>query len=92
MGSNEAIELMVNYCGVYCVNWRDTIKTQLINATRYGVQAVRVELIGPKQYDILFQLYNPKNQHSILENWFGTACCENSAEAMAYQDYYRDNF
>ncbi len=92
MGATEAVQTMSMYCGEFCGKWRDQIKSQVRHATKYDVDMVFIKQVGPGQYDLRFQLYNPYDQHSILINWFGSACCPESAEAMAYQDYYENNF
>ena len=92
MAANKAIQTMAIYCGQYCGKWRDQIKKQMMHATKYEVKLVFIKQVGPGQYDLRFQLYRASDEHIILENWFGSACCKESAEAMAYQDYYENNF
>ena len=76
-------------CGSDCDEWRESTADQLTGATGCEVTVIERSKIGPSQYVVIFQLYR-KGGHAIIDEWFGTACCELCAEAKAFQSYYDD--
>jgi hypothetical protein len=74
-------------CTSICKDWRKSIRDQLAGAICGDVSIIEVQKIGPRQYFTIIQL-QPNNNHVIIEEWFGSACCVHCAAAKAYQDYY----
>jgi len=91
MANAQAVEIMAVYCGKRCKAWREQVRAELEQATKCSVTTTFIIKTGPRQYDIRFQIYNESNRHTIMPNWFGTACCPAAAEAMAYQEYLNEN-
>lgn len=81
------IKDFISQCGKSCQLLCDSEQMKLAELTGFEVIRVMVKYVGPRSYDVLFQLYERRSQHSILENWFGSACCGDCAEAKAYRDY-----
>ena len=77
----------------WCEKWLVNTYEQLKTASCYQLELIEARKIGPRQYFVLYQLWsNWLHKSSVIQEWFGTACCKKAAIGKAFQEHYEDNY